>query len=114
VIAYVAAAKLGAVTAGVNPVLAPPEQERLTALADPTVVLTDGGEIEELAAYGTRALDCGSAEIAGPLPPDDSRPVAIVFTSGTTRHAEGRGLHGVPVAGRHQDRHGRCVGAAGR
>ena len=55
VIAYVTAAKLGAVTAGVNPVLAPPEQERLTALADPTVVLTDGGEIEELAAYGTRA-----------------------------------------------------------
>ena len=35
VVAYAAAAKLGAITAGINPRLAPPEQEALVALADP-------------------------------------------------------------------------------
>ncbi|MDT3443464.1 MULTISPECIES: class I adenylate-forming enzyme family protein [unclassified Pseudofrankia] len=84
VLAYAAAAKLGAVTAGVNPVLAPPEQERLAGLADPAVVLTDGAEVDELAAYGSAVLEAGSAAVPGPLPADESRPVAIVFTSGTT------------------------------
>jgi acyl-CoA synthetase (AMP-forming)/AMP-acid ligase II len=84
VLAYAAAAKLGAVTAGVNPVLAPPEQERLTELAEPAVVLTGADEVDELVADGARALDTGSAEVPGALAPDDSRPVAIVFTSGTT------------------------------
>lgn len=39
VISYAAAAKLGAITAGINPRLAPPEQQALVELADPKVVL---------------------------------------------------------------------------
>jgi acyl-CoA synthetase (AMP-forming)/AMP-acid ligase II len=75
VVAYAAAAKLGAITAGINPRLAPPEQDALVALADPAVVLEDRADVAALARTG------------GPvpaLPPDPDRPVAIVFTSGTT------------------------------
>jgi acyl-CoA synthetase (AMP-forming)/AMP-acid ligase II len=75
VVAYAAAAKLGAITAGINPRLAPPEQEALIALADPAVVLDDLADLAALA----RAE--GPAPV---LPPDPERPVAIVFTSGTT------------------------------
>jgi len=77
VVAYAAAAKLGAITAGINPRLAPPEQEALVALADPVVMLEDPGEVAELAR-----ADRGGVP---PVPADDpDRPVAIVFTSGTT------------------------------
>jgi len=82
VVAYAAAAKLGAVTAGINPRLAPPEQDALVALADPAVVLTEPGELSELQADGVALV-----ERDGPpptLPDDPRRPVAIVFTSGTT------------------------------
>ncbi len=82
VIAYAAAAKLGAVTAGINPRLAPPEQEALVALADPTVALAEPGELAELERAGAAALDRHGAP--APLPDDPDRPVAIVFTSGTT------------------------------
>src|SRR5690606_24646730 len=82
VVAYAATAKLGAVTAGINPRLAPPEQDALVALADPAVVLGDPGELAALLARGSVL-----AERDGPPPPlpdDPDRPVAIVFTSGTT------------------------------
>ncbi|MBN2624881.1 MAG: AMP-binding protein [Acidimicrobiales bacterium] len=82
VIAYAAAAKLGAITAGVNPRLAPPEQQALVALADPAIVLTDPGELGELLRAGTAIVDRDGAP--HPLPDDGDRPVAIVFTSGTT------------------------------
>jgi acyl-CoA synthetase (AMP-forming)/AMP-acid ligase II len=75
VVAYVATAKLGGITAGINPRLAPPEQEASVALADPAVVLDDPADVAAL------------ARAEGPvpvLPPDPDRPVAIVFTSGTT------------------------------
>ncbi len=75
VVAYAAAAKLGAVTAGINPRLAPPEQDALVALADPAVVLEDPADVVALARAS------GPAPV---LPPDPDRPVAIVFTSGTT------------------------------
>jgi acyl-CoA synthetase (AMP-forming)/AMP-acid ligase II len=82
VLAYVGTAKLGAVTAGINPRLAPPEQDALVDLADPAVVLAEGEEVDELAGHGA-----GLVERAGPpapRPDDPHRPVAIVFTSGTT------------------------------
>lgn len=82
VIAYAAAAKLGAITAGINPRLAPPEQQALVALADPAVVLTDPGELGELLRAGTAIVDRDGAPQL--LPDDGDRPVAIVFTSGTT------------------------------
>jgi acyl-CoA synthetase (AMP-forming)/AMP-acid ligase II len=78
VVAYAAAAKVGAITAGVNPLLAPREQDALVALADPAVVLATPGDLASLegAGAGRPAPD--------PLAPHPDRPVAIVFTSGTT------------------------------
>ena len=64
VVAYAAAAKLGAITAGLNPLLAEPEQRALADLADPRVVLDDPAEVGELVADGeARMAD------AGPPPP---------------------------------------------
>jgi acyl-CoA synthetase (AMP-forming)/AMP-acid ligase II len=101
VVAYAAAAKLGAITAGINPRLAPPEQEALVTLADPAVVLTEPGELAELLAAGNAIVDRAGAPPA--LPADPGRPVAIVFTSGTTGLPKGavfceRQLEAVAVA----------------
>jgi acyl-CoA synthetase (AMP-forming)/AMP-acid ligase II len=78
VIAYAAAAKVGAITAGINPRLAPPEQEALVALADPAVVLDDAA-----------SLPVGDGSSVAELPADPDRTVAIVFTSGTTGKPKG-------------------------
>jgi len=74
-LAYVAAAKVGAVTAGVNPVLAQPEQAALLELVAPALVVRHPGDVDGLAVPGAAPP---------PLPDDPGRPVAIVFTSGTT------------------------------
>jgi len=71
VIAYVAAAKVGAITAGVNQRLSAPEQRAVLDVAQPKLVVTEP-----------------LPEVGGEAPPaladDPERPVAIVFTSGTT------------------------------
>jgi acyl-CoA synthetase (AMP-forming)/AMP-acid ligase II len=87
VVAYAAAAKLGAVTAGINPRLAPPEQDVLADLADPAVTLSDHAEVAGLERAGRDLL----SRSPGPpvLDPDPERPVAIVFTSGTTGTPKG-------------------------
>ena len=83
ILAYAAAAKIGAITAGINPRLAPPEQDALVELADPAVVLTDPTEVDQL-------LDAGEDDLPpGALVADPERPVAIVFTSGTTGQPKG-------------------------
>lgn len=82
VVAYAATAKLGAITAGINPRLAPPEQDALVALADPAVVLAEPGELAELLTDGDALVERDGPPPA--LPDDPDRPVAIVFTSGTT------------------------------
>ena len=75
VIAYAALAKVGAVTAGVNPRLT--DEERATALdvVGADLVLASGEEVTDLAVP-----DATPAA----LPEDPERPVAIVLTSGTT------------------------------
>jgi acyl-CoA synthetase (AMP-forming)/AMP-acid ligase II len=78
VLAYAAAAKVGAITAGINPRLAPPEQDALVELADPEIVLATADDVAALEREGT------SASAPDALPPEPGRPVAIVFTSGTT------------------------------
>ncbi|WP_261566018.1 class I adenylate-forming enzyme family protein [Frankia gtarii] len=78
VVAYAAAAKLGAITAGVSPVLAPAEQDVLVDLVDPTMVIAANEQVDELVRTG-RTRPAPTA-----LPTDDERPAAIVFTSGTT------------------------------
>jgi acyl-CoA synthetase (AMP-forming)/AMP-acid ligase II len=80
VIAYAAAAKVGAITGGVNPSLAPPEQAAVTAAADAAVVLTDPDEIDARSRPGSPLPHLGD---------DPDRPVALVFTSGTTGRPKG-------------------------
>jgi acyl-CoA synthetase (AMP-forming)/AMP-acid ligase II len=83
VIAYAAAAKIGAITAGINPRLAPPEQDALVELADPAIVLTDPAEVHAL-------VDAGAGDPSpDELVDDPQRPAVIVFTSGTTGQPKG-------------------------
>jgi acyl-CoA synthetase (AMP-forming)/AMP-acid ligase II len=79
VIAYAAAAKIGAVAAGVNPRLAPPEQEAVAAVARPAITLATAEDVDALRRPGA----------IPPLAADDDRPVALVFTSGTTGQPKG-------------------------
>ncbi len=97
-IAYVAAAKLGAVTAAVNPKLVQSERVAVLRAANPLVVITTGdlAPSEPDAPFTTLrivpAVEPGAVlegvrrpgAAPAPLAPDDDRPVAIVFTSGTT------------------------------
>jgi acyl-CoA synthetase (AMP-forming)/AMP-acid ligase II len=75
-LAYCAAAKLGAITAGVNDRLSDRERNAVLELAQPKLVITER----------TTMLDDLRVEGAGPPPlvDDPNRPVAIIFTSGTT------------------------------
>ncbi len=79
VVAYAAAAKVGAIAAGVNPRLAPPEQEAVARVAGGALTLRSAGDVEGLRR---------PAPIT-PLPGDPDRPVALVFTSGTTGEPRG-------------------------
>lgn len=79
VVAYAAAAKVGAITAGVNPRLAAPEQDAVARVAGATLTLSSRDDLEALRR-------------PGPVPPladDPDRPVALVFTSGTTGQPKG-------------------------
>jgi acyl-CoA synthetase (AMP-forming)/AMP-acid ligase II len=94
-LSYVAAAKLGAITAGVNDRLTPDERASVLGTAGPRLVLADA----ELAIDGEWDLELvepapdadalfrelrKQGECPPPLQPEPERPVAIVFTSGTT------------------------------
>jgi acyl-CoA synthetase (AMP-forming)/AMP-acid ligase II len=93
-VAYAAAAKVGAITAAVNSRLTAPERATVLARAGPRLVLTTA----ELAPADTETLivervNCAADMLdglrvrgtrPGPLAPDSERPVAVVFTSGTT------------------------------
>ena len=93
-VAYLAAAKVGAVTAGVNGRLSAHEREAVLDLAGPRLVLATA----ELAPSGHDVAEVVPAEHVdgvvpelrrrdgrAPLVPDDpDNPLAIIFTSGTT------------------------------
>ena len=103
VIAYGALAKLGAITAGVNPKLAPPERSALVnecAQADHVIATDalggpmriDGNVIEITIAEAPDALLANVRarnEAPARLPVDPDRVVAIIFTSGTTALPKG-------------------------
>ncbi|CAN5691893.1 long-chain-fatty-acid--CoA ligase FadD13 [soil metagenome] len=76
-LAYAAAAKLGAVAAGINSGLAQVEQDRLVALAEPAVVLGSVGAVAKLEERGEHVIPPYVAS-------DTTRLSALVFTSGTT------------------------------
>jgi acyl-CoA synthetase (AMP-forming)/AMP-acid ligase II len=80
VVAYVAAAKVGATSAGVNPRLTAPEQQACLDRVQADLVLADEDEVRSSTRAGGRP----------PTPPNDpDRPVAVVFTSGTTGQPKG-------------------------
>ena len=118
-VAYAAAAKIGAITAGVNDRLSPPERRRCLAVARPRLVVaskelavdTAVGEVAEvedvvevaastdpdsmvaelLAELLAELWPGRTGPVAGgdPPPPDPDRAVAVVFTSGTTGEPKG-------------------------
>ena len=96
-LAYLATAKAGGITAGVNDRLAPRERAAVLAIASPRLVIAAPGlageapsnadVIETPAAESLADVMRGLRGATGAVPflPDDpERPVAIVFTSGTT------------------------------
>jgi acyl-CoA synthetase (AMP-forming)/AMP-acid ligase II len=80
VVAYAASAKVGAITAGANPLLAAPEQAAVAAVAGGALTLTTADEVEALRRPGAAPSQPGD---------DPERPVALVFTSGTTGEPKG-------------------------
>jgi acyl-CoA synthetase (AMP-forming)/AMP-acid ligase II len=90
---YLAAATLGAVTAGVNLRLSRVEQQRVLDIARPDLLVTLGDgpayDVDRVALRSRLAelrVDGGRAPA---LERDRDRPVAVVFTSGTTGTPKG-------------------------
>src|SRR6266516_5547543 len=94
-LAYLAAAKLGAITAGVNDRLTADERAGVlrTAgprllFADPALAIEGDWDVELVEPASDAGALLRALRVRGdappPLAPEPERPVAIVFTSGTT------------------------------
>lgn len=96
-ITYLALAKLGAITAGVNPLLTRSERDQLIDIAGARIAVTTPAYADEVPADGDAVVVTPAergedlmrghrveGHVPDALPLDDDRVVAIVFTSGTT------------------------------
>ena len=110
-ITYVAAAKLGAVTAAINPKLVTAEREAVLRAAAPRVIVTteslaptsDGSTpVVEITPASEVGGVLANLAVRGQAPPplatDLDRPIAIVFTSGTTGIPKGAVFGGKQIA----------------
>jgi len=111
-ITYVAAAKLGALTAAVNPKLVLAERAAVLRAANPTVVVatedlapTDVMEPDQIILIEPSSDRAAVMDGLGrpgqappPLPSNLDRPIAIVFTSGTTGTPKGAVFSGHQIA----------------
>jgi acyl-CoA synthetase (AMP-forming)/AMP-acid ligase II len=111
-IVYVAAAKLGALTAAVNPKLVQAERAAVLRAASPTLIVSTGELAPADVGEGctTVVMEPSSSpdgvlrdvrrmgQRPPPLPPDLDRPIAIVFTSGTTGTPKGAVFGGRQMA----------------
>ena len=104
-VAYLALAKVGAVTAGVNPRFTADEQRRCLEVVRPDLVLAteavgpetlgDAAGAQVLVVRRATSADdlfTGARATGGtppPLAPDPDRPVTVVLTSGTTGRPKG-------------------------
>jgi acyl-CoA synthetase (AMP-forming)/AMP-acid ligase II len=83
-IAYLGAAKLGCVTAGINPRFGPREVDHILESSGAILLIAD----EAAPAAGVRVVDPEDLALGEPDPPDalagPDDPLAIVYTSGTT------------------------------
>ncbi len=101
VVAFYAAARVGAIWVGINRQLAPPEKRRLLEDTTPGILLaetetlvalkaqTAALELEEVAVDGDRWAELCSATPTSHDPVDPSAPAAIAFTSGTSGTPKG-------------------------
>jgi acyl-CoA synthetase (AMP-forming)/AMP-acid ligase II len=80
IVAYIAAARLGAITTGINARLTAVEQRKLLTVAQPKVAIRDAAAVRDLAVDGPAPTGVDE---------DPDRPVALVFTSGTTGTPKG-------------------------
>ena len=89
VVAYAAAAKAGAATAGVNPRLTDVERAACLDKVEPALVLDDPDQVRSLAVAGGRPAPIGADNTGHANAANSDRPVAVVFTSGTTGTPKG-------------------------
>jgi acyl-CoA synthetase (AMP-forming)/AMP-acid ligase II len=94
-VARVAAARIGAIVAGINPSLTAAEIQPLLDLVEPKLIVDDHNEVLASAAERTRM---GARTEAPDFQPSLDDPAIIVFTSGTTGRPKGawfthRALH---------------------
>ena len=83
-VCYLAAAKVGAITAGVNTRLSEVEQQAVLNVAQPSLVLREGDVVPAATVDGVLAGWPVPGSSPEPLAHDPDHPVALVFTSGTT------------------------------